>query len=129
MNPAKSVRSQLKHTKPLTVSFRIKHYPPDPFSDFKLDKSKYLLFHQLHRDFLNGRLIAPHEDLIRLAAFFIQVALGDASEMIECVFNPQFSSASSSTDSSTYLSNYRALHNTSSKKNELEILEEHRKLE
>lgn len=34
--------------------------------------NRYLLFHQLHRDFLNGRLIAPHEDLIRLAAFFIQ---------------------------------------------------------
>ncbi|KAH9283186.1 FERM domain-containing protein 3 [Echinococcus granulosus] len=129
MNPVKLVRPQLKHTNPLMVSFRIKHYPPDPFSDFKLDKSKYLLFHQLHRDFLSGRLIAPHEDLIRLAAFFIQVTLGDASEMAASMLSLQSPSASTRTDSSTYLSNYRALHNTSSKKNELEILEEHRKLE
>uniref|UniRef100_A0A915EVU0 FERM domain-containing protein n=1 Tax=Echinococcus canadensis TaxID=519352 RepID=A0A915EVU0_9CEST len=129
MNPVKPVRPQLKHTNPLMVSFRIKHYPPDPFSDFKLDKSKYLLFHQLHRDFLSGRLIAPHKDLIRLAAFFIQVTLGDASEMAASMPSLQSPSASTRTDSSTYLSNYRALHNTSSKKNELEILEEHRKLE
>ncbi|VDM35600.1 unnamed protein product [Hydatigera taeniaeformis] len=90
---------------------------------------RYLLFHQLHRDFLSGRLIAPHEDLIRLAAFFIQVALGDASEVTASTPNPQSSFDSTNTESPTYLSNYRALHNTSSKKNELEILEEHRKLE
>ncbi|VUZ50705.1 unnamed protein product [Hymenolepis diminuta] len=40
INLTKSVRSQLKHTNPLVVSFRIKHYPPDPITEFKLDKSK-----------------------------------------------------------------------------------------
>uniref|UniRef100_A0A5K3FT65 FERM domain-containing protein n=1 Tax=Mesocestoides corti TaxID=53468 RepID=A0A5K3FT65_MESCO len=123
----KPIRTQLKHTHPRLVSFRIKHYPPDPFNDLKLDKSKYLLFHQLHRDFLGGRLIAPHDDLIRLAALFLQVTLGDAS-VIEASFAASQSSFSSG-EASTYLSNYRALHGGSSRKTEIEIVDEHRKLE
>nr|CDS31724.1 ferm domain containing protein [Hymenolepis microstoma] len=133
MNLNKPVRSQLKHTNPLVVSFRIKHYPPDPITEFKLDKSKYLLFHQIHRDFLSGRLIAPHNDIILLAALFIQVALGDASEMITTTSSDSnslgsISTTSISSQSSTYLSNFRALHNTN-KKYEPEILEQHRKLQ
>ncbi|VDN95954.1 unnamed protein product [Rodentolepis nana] len=146
MNLNKPVRTQLRHTNPLVVSFRIKHYPPDPITEFKLDKSKYLLFHQIHRDFLSGRLIAPHNDIILLAALFIQdyvddidvqshnvVSLGDASEMTTTASSDSNSLGSTkatniSTESSTYLSNYRALHNTN-KKYEPEILEQHRKLE
>ncbi|KAM7537458.1 hypothetical protein Aperf_G00000075814 [Anoplocephala perfoliata] len=130
MKLTKSVRGQLKHTNPLVVSFRIKHYPPDPITEFQLDKSKYLLFHQIHRDFLSGRLIAPHKDIILLAALFIQVALGDASEMAASTSEHNLAdiASSSTSESSTYLSNYRALHNTN-RKYEPEILEQHRKLE
>ncbi|VDL27415.1 unnamed protein product [Hymenolepis diminuta] len=132
INLTKSVRSQLKHTNPLVVSFRIKHYPPDPITEFKLDKSKYLLFHQIHRDFLSGRLIAPHNDIIQLAALFIQVALGDASEMVAMAQSDYYSLGNTTTNNSsqpsTYLTNYRALH-TTNKRYEPEILEQHRKLE
>ncbi|CAH8486506.1 unnamed protein product [Dicrocoelium dendriticum] len=33
------VLSQLKNTKPLVVSFRVKHYPPDPMGDIRLPKT------------------------------------------------------------------------------------------
>ncbi|BHF63930.1 FERM domain-containing protein 5 [Sparganum proliferum] len=123
MDMTRSVQSQLKNTNPLQVSFRIKHYPANPFDEFKLEKSKYLLFHQLRRDFLSGRLIAPHDILIKMAALFVEVILGDASEL-----EPQPPAQSAdSLDAPTYLSNFRYLH-TQSKRTEQEVIAEHRKL-
>uniref|UniRef100_A0A0X3NGF3 FERM domain-containing protein n=1 Tax=Schistocephalus solidus TaxID=70667 RepID=A0A0X3NGF3_SCHSO len=120
MDLTRSVQSQLKNTNPLQVSFRIKHYPANPFNEFKLEKSKYLLFHQLRRDFLSGRLIAPHDTLIKMAALFVEVILGDASEL-------EPPTPAQSAESPTYLSNVRYLH-TQSKRTEQEVIAEHRKL-
>ncbi|EUB62984.1 FERM domain-containing protein 3 [Echinococcus granulosus] len=99
MNPVKLVRPQLKQL--------LSHSPATS---------------------LNYNALYP---IIRSTPYHVrnEVTLGDASEMAASMLSLQSPSASTRTDSSTYLSNYRALHNTSSKKNELEILEEHRKLE
>ena len=59
----------------------------------------------------------------------VLVTLGDASAMAESTPDIRSSVAGNSDDSSTYLTNHRVLHNATSKKKELEIMEEHRKLE
>ncbi|KER29464.1 hypothetical protein T265_03930 [Opisthorchis viverrini] len=63
---------QLKNTHPRTVSFRIKHYPADPFADLKLAKTHYLLYRQLRRDLASGRLVSGVDEMVRLAALIVQ---------------------------------------------------------
>lgn len=118
----RSVVAQLKHAQPHQVSFRIKHYPGDPLTDFRLPKSHFLLYHQLRRDLSSGRLIASPDKLVRLAALVVQVELGDRSMQ-----DPSQLSETNEREVS-YLNNIRVLHNQSQRTESL-ILEEHKKLE
>ncbi|CAH8498898.1 unnamed protein product [Schistosoma turkestanicum] len=121
INLTRNLSSQLKHTYPRQVSFRIKHYPADPIIDLRLPKSHYLLYHQLRRDLISGRLVAQIDVLVRLAALVVQVELGDSSaqEPLE---------ASVKTDERQYLRGFRVLHNQTERLESL-ITEEHQKLE
>ncbi|KAF7232290.1 hypothetical protein EG68_06624 [Paragonimus skrjabini miyazakii] len=113
---------QLKNTTPRVVSFRIKHYPAEPMVDLKLPKTFYLLYRQLRRDLVSGRLVAASEEMVRLAALVVQVELGDCSMQ-------DLPQISTKTDAErTYLADFQVLHNQT-KRTEALILEEHKKLE
>ncbi|TGZ56956.1 hypothetical protein CRM22_010055 [Opisthorchis felineus] len=118
----RSLFVQLKNTHPRTVSFRIKHYPADPFADLKLAKTHYLLYRQLRRDLASGRLVSGVDEMVRLAALVVQVELGDSS-MQDL---PQLSTKSDTERS--YLSDFHVLHNQTQRMEQL-VLEEHKKLE
>ncbi|KAG5445434.1 FERM domain-containing protein 3 [Clonorchis sinensis] len=118
----RSLFVQLKNTHPRTVSFRIKHYPADPFADLKLAKTHYLLYRQLRRDLASGRLVSGVDEMVRLAALIVQVELGDSS--VQDL--PQLSAKSDVERS--YLSDFHVLHNQTQRMERL-VLEEHQKLE
>ncbi|CAH8549747.1 unnamed protein product [Schistosoma margrebowiei] len=117
----RNLSSQLKHTYPRQVSFRVKHYPADPLVDLRLPKSHYLLYHQLRRDLISGRLVVQTDVLVRLAALVVQVELGDisAQEPLE---------TSVKNDKHQYLREFRVLHNQTERLESL-IIKEHEKLE
>ncbi|THD20865.1 FERM domain-containing protein 3 [Fasciola hepatica] len=119
---ARSVRSQLKNTRPRVVSFRIKHYPAEPMADLRLPKTHYLLYRQLKRDLCSGRLVAQLDEMVRLGALVVQVELGDSS--VQEVF--QWSANDDTVRS--YLADFQVLHNQTPKVESL-LLEEHKKLE
>ncbi|OON20742.1 FERM central domain protein, partial [Opisthorchis viverrini] len=113
---------QLKNTHPRTVSFRIKHYPADPFADLKLAKTHYLLYRQLRRDLASGRLVSGVDEMVRLAALIVQVELGDSSVQDLPQLSTKFDAERS------YLSDFHVLHNQTQRMERL-VLEEHKKLE
>ncbi|CAH8521927.1 unnamed protein product [Heterobilharzia americana] len=122
INLTRNLLSQLKHTHPRQVSFRIKHYPADPIVDLRLPKSHYLLYQQLRRDLISGRLVASTDVLIRLAALVVQVELGDSSAQDP----PQMSMKNEA--ERQYLHEFRVLHNQTERLESL-IMKEHEKLE
>nr|CAH8848898.1 unnamed protein product [Trichobilharzia regenti] len=122
INLTRNLLSQLKHTYPRQVSFRIKHYPADPMVDLRLPKSHYLLYHQLRRDLISGRLVASTDVLIRLAALVVQVELGDSSVQDQPVVSIK------NEGERNYLHEFRVLHNQTERL-ELCIIKEHEKLE
>ncbi|KAF5395132.1 hypothetical protein PHET_07295 [Paragonimus heterotremus] len=90
--------------------------------DLKLPKTFYLLYRQLRRDLVSGRLVAASEEMVRLAALVVQVELGDCSVQ-------DLPQISTKTDAErTYLADFQVLHNQT-KRTEALILEEHKKLE
>ncbi|CAH8564003.1 unnamed protein product [Schistosoma rodhaini] len=121
INLTRNLSSQLKNTYPRQVSFRVKHYPADPIVDLRLPKSHYLLYHQLRRDLISGRLVVQTDVLVRLAALVVQVELGDisAQEPLE---------TSAKNDKHQYLREFRVLHNQTERLESL-IIKEHEKLE
>ncbi|XP_070543353.1 FERM domain-containing protein 5-like isoform X2 [Ptychodera flava] len=76
LDPAKYVSRQMRGPPPHNLAFRVKFYPADP-SKLKEELSRYLLFLQLKKDLLHGRLICSREDLAELGAYIIQAALGN----------------------------------------------------
>ncbi|KAH8878145.1 FERM domain-containing protein isoform 1 [Schistosoma japonicum] len=122
INLTKNLLSQLKHTYPRQVSFRIKHYPADPINDLRLPKSHYLLYHQLRRDLISGRLVMPTDVLIRLAALVVQVELGDSS------VQAPLQTFTENDGERQYLREFRVLHNQTERLESL-IIKEHEKLE
>ncbi|PAA74815.1 hypothetical protein BOX15_Mlig006526g4 [Macrostomum lignano] len=106
---------QLKHLSPIVVTFRVKHYPPHPTDNLKQELSKYLLFCQLKRDLLHGRLYSvSSNDVIFLAACIVQAEFGDFDEIEDYEEN-------------AYLSGVTLIHNQTPKI-ETRIYEEHRNL-
>ncbi|RTG89671.1 uncharacterized protein DC041_0012055 [Schistosoma bovis] len=81
----------------------------------------YLLYHQLRRDLISGRLVVQTDVLVRLAALVVQVELGDisAQEPLE---------TSVKNDKHQYLREFRVLHNQTERLESL-IIKEHEKLE
>lgn len=56
---------------PILFSFRVKFYPPDPFI-LKDEISRYLMYLQLKRDLLHGRLYCNQSEAALLGAYIIQ---------------------------------------------------------
>lgn len=67
----KSILKQVKDVDPVLFSFRVKFYPPDPFT-LKEEITRYQIYLQLKRDLLHGRLYCSTADAVQLGACIIQ---------------------------------------------------------
>ncbi|CAL8080515.1 unnamed protein product [Calicophoron daubneyi] len=74
----RSVYKQMKGCKSYGLSFRVKHYPPDPVNDVKQNITRYLLYLQIRRDLAQGRLLCPSPLVGRIGALVAQAEFGDA---------------------------------------------------
>ncbi|KAL7062612.1 hypothetical protein AAHC03_0949 [Spirometra sp. Aus1] len=77
------------------LSFRVKHYPGNPIEDFYQEISQYLLYLQIRRDLVQGRLLCPLEELYTLGALIMQAELGDAADDISASYNDSHTSEES----------------------------------
>ncbi|CAL8080518.1 unnamed protein product [Calicophoron daubneyi] len=68
----------MKGCKSYGLSFRVKHYPPDPVNDVKQNITRYLLYLQIRRDLAQGRLLCPSPLVGRIGALVAQAEFGDA---------------------------------------------------
>ncbi|XP_065207440.1 FERM domain-containing protein 5 isoform X2 [Planococcus citri] len=76
LDPIKSVLKQIKDVEPVLFSFRVKFYPPNPFT-LKEQITRYQIYLQLKRDLLHGRLYCSNDDAALLGAYILQAELGD----------------------------------------------------
>lgn len=56
---------------PVLFSFRVKFYPPNPFS-LKEQITRYQIYLQVKRDLLHGRLYCSNDDAALLGAYILQ---------------------------------------------------------
>ncbi|KAA3680931.1 uncharacterized protein DEA37_0002583, partial [Paragonimus westermani] len=68
----------LKACHSFNMSFRLKHYPPDPVKDLKQELTRYLVYLQVRRDLTQGRLLCPPPMMATIGALVAQAELGDA---------------------------------------------------
>uniref|UniRef100_A0A0N5B8K1 FERM domain-containing protein n=1 Tax=Strongyloides papillosus TaxID=174720 RepID=A0A0N5B8K1_STREA len=71
----KSLSRQFK-TKEIRLNFRVRFYPAE-ISIIKDEITRYMIFSQVRRDLLHGRLFAPSHILAQLGGLIVQSALGD----------------------------------------------------
>uniref|UniRef100_A0A0N4ZFM1 FERM domain-containing protein n=1 Tax=Parastrongyloides trichosuri TaxID=131310 RepID=A0A0N4ZFM1_PARTI len=64
------------NSKNIKLSLRVRFYPAD-ISTIKQEVTRYMIFSQLRRDLLHGRLYAPSQILTKLGGLIVQSALGD----------------------------------------------------
>ncbi|VDD82087.1 unnamed protein product [Mesocestoides corti] len=70
-----NVKKQMTGSHSSALSFRVKHYPGNPISDFHQEISQYLLYLQIRRDLVQGRLLCPLSELYTLGALILQCRL------------------------------------------------------
>uniref|UniRef100_A0A0X3P228 Band 4.1-like protein 1 n=1 Tax=Schistocephalus solidus TaxID=70667 RepID=A0A0X3P228_SCHSO len=83
----RNVKKQMTGAHSSGLSFRVKHYPGNPVEDFYQEISQYLLYLQLRRDLVQGRLLCPPEELYTLGALIVQAELGDAPDDPSASYN------------------------------------------
>uniref|UniRef100_A0AAF5D3D1 FERM domain-containing protein n=1 Tax=Strongyloides stercoralis TaxID=6248 RepID=A0AAF5D3D1_STRER len=71
----KSLSKQFK-TKEIKLNFRVRFYPAE-INIIKDEITRYMIFSQVRRDLLHGRLFAPSHTLAQLGGLIVQSALGD----------------------------------------------------
>uniref|UniRef100_A0A0K0F7I5 FERM domain-containing protein n=1 Tax=Strongyloides venezuelensis TaxID=75913 RepID=A0A0K0F7I5_STRVS len=71
----KCLSKQFK-TKEIRLNFRVRFYPAE-ISIIKDEITRYMIFSQVRRDLLHGRLFAPSHILAQLGGLIVQSALGD----------------------------------------------------
>nr|VZI37922.1 unnamed protein product [Spirometra erinaceieuropaei] len=91
----RNVRKQMMGAHSGGLSFRVKHYPGNPIEDFYQEISQYLLYLQIRRDLVQGRLLCPLEELYTLGALIMQAELGDAADDISASYNDSHTSEES----------------------------------
>ncbi|CAG0904789.1 unnamed protein product, partial [Cyprideis torosa] len=79
MDPTKPVKKQVKIGPPYTLRLRVKFYSSEP-NLLREEVTRYQFFLQLKNDVLCGRLTAPHETMVEMAALALQSELGDFEE-------------------------------------------------
>nr|XP_006817530.1 PREDICTED: FERM domain-containing protein 3-like [Saccoglossus kowalevskii] len=81
LDPCKLISRQLKGGPPFNLVFRVKFYPAD-IGNLKEELTRYLLFLQLKRDLLHGRLLCSKEDMAMLGAYIVQAAIGNHDPLV-----------------------------------------------
>lgn len=76
MDPAKSLKKQIKTFPPYFFYFRVKFYVPNP-DCLAEEYTRYYFFLQLNKDILSGRLKAPPQEMVTLTGLAVQSELGD----------------------------------------------------
>ncbi|XP_055298722.1 FERM domain-containing protein 5 [Sitodiplosis mosellana] len=72
---SKSILKQVKDVEPIVFSFRVKFFPADPFR--LTGNSKILIYQQLKRDLIHGRLYCSAGEAAALGSLIVQEELGD----------------------------------------------------
>ncbi|VDL19110.1 unnamed protein product [Hymenolepis diminuta] len=78
LEPAKTLKKQLKGASTHTLWLRVKFYIPDPLW-LQEEFTRYLIYLQVRKDVLNGILVAPTPILVKMAGLCLQSELGDYS--------------------------------------------------
>jgi len=76
LDPTKQIKKQVLIGPPFTFRFRAKFYSSEP-SNIHEELTRYQFFLQLKHDIVEGRLEAPFETAVELAALALQSELGD----------------------------------------------------
>ncbi|KAL5967107.1 FERM domain-containing protein 3 [Taenia solium] len=119
----RSVKKQMTGAHSTALSFRVKHYPGNPIADFRQEISQYLLYLQIRRDLVQGRLLCPLNDLYTIGALILQSEYGDApSDDDSTELN---GSLSSEEEYKAYFKNFKIVFNQT-KKIESEIISRHK---
>ncbi|KAL5112287.1 FERM domain-containing protein 3 [Taenia crassiceps] len=119
----RSVKKQMTGAHSTALSFRVKHYPGNPIADFRQEISQYLLYLQIRRDLVQGRLLCPLNDLYTIGALILQSEYGDApSDDDATELN---GSLSSEEEYKAYFKNFKIVFNQT-KKIEAEIISRHK---
>ncbi|CDS41277.1 FERM domain containing protein 3 [Echinococcus multilocularis] len=119
----RDVKKQMTGAHSTALSFRVKHYPGNPIADFHQEISQYLLYLQIRRDLVQGRLLCPLNDLYTIGALILQSEYGDApSDDDSTELN---GSLSSEEEYKAYFKNFKIVFNQT-KKIESEIISRHK---
>ncbi|VDM33927.1 unnamed protein product [Hydatigera taeniaeformis] len=119
----RSVKKQMTGAHSTALSFRVKHYPGNPLADFHQEISQYLLYLQIRRDLVQGRLLCPLNDLYTIGALILQSEYGDAPyDDDSAELN---GSLSSEEEYNAYFKNFKIVFNQT-KKIESEIISRHK---
>uniref|UniRef100_A0A5K3F6C9 FERM domain-containing protein n=1 Tax=Mesocestoides corti TaxID=53468 RepID=A0A5K3F6C9_MESCO len=118
-----NVKKQMTGSHSSALSFRVKHYPGNPISDFHQEISQYLLYLQIRRDLVQGRLLCPLSELYTLGALILQSEYGDAPSADDGELNgsPPSAEDQCAMDPDIYFKNFKIVFNQT-RKIESEIL-------
>ncbi|XP_031624575.1 FERM domain-containing protein 5 [Contarinia nasturtii] len=72
---SKLILKQVKDVEPIVFSFRVKFFPADPFR--LTGNSKIMIYQQLKRDLIHGRLYCSAGEAAALGSLIVQEELGD----------------------------------------------------
>nr|CDS31780.2 hypothetical transcript [Hymenolepis microstoma] len=118
----RNVKKQMTGAHSSALSFRVKHYPGNPIVDFHQEISLYLLYLQLRRDLVQGRLLCPLNELYTMGALILQSEYGDAPEDEG---SGELNGSISDEEYKSYFKNFKIVFNQT-KKIESEIIARHK---
>ncbi|VDN97520.1 unnamed protein product [Rodentolepis nana] len=118
----RNVKKQMSGALSSALSFRVKHYPGNPIVDFHQEISLYLLYLQLRRDLVQGRLLCPLNELYTMGALILQSEYGDAPEDEG---SGELNGSISDEEYKSYFKNFKIVFNQT-KKIESEIIARHK---
>ncbi|XP_006868792.1 PREDICTED: band 4.1-like protein 5 isoform X2 [Chrysochloris asiatica] len=76
LDGTKSIKKQVKIGSPYCLHLRVKFYSSEP-NNLREELTRYLFVLQLKQDILSGKLECPFDTAVQLAAYNLQVELGD----------------------------------------------------
>ncbi|VUZ42001.1 unnamed protein product [Hymenolepis diminuta] len=118
----RNVKKQMTGAHSSALSFRVKHYPGNPITDFHQEISQYLLYLQIRRDLVQGRLLCPLNELYTMGGLILQSEYGDAPEDEG---SGELNGSISDEEYKAYFKNFKIVFNQT-KKIESEIIARHR---
>ncbi|KAM7540254.1 hypothetical protein Aperf_G00000039338 [Anoplocephala perfoliata] len=118
----RNVKKQIAGAHSAALSFRVKHYPGNPITDFHQEISQYLLYLQIRRDLVQGRLLCPLNELYTIGALILQSEYGDAPEYED---SRELNGSVSDEENKAYFKNFKIVFNQT-RKIESEIIARHK---